>query len=54
MCLGQHLARLELEIGLQGLMERFPTLRLALPASAIPMHDGDRFLYGVARLPVEW
>ncbi|MFE3281400.1 cytochrome P450 [Nocardia sp. NPDC059239] len=29
MCLGQHLARLELQIALQQLMERFPTLYLA-------------------------
>jgi cytochrome P450 len=29
MCLGQHLARLELRVALGGLMERFPTLHLA-------------------------
>jgi len=29
MCLGQHLARLELQVGLESLLRRFPTLRLA-------------------------
>lgn len=31
MCLGQHLARLELQVGLAALMRRFPTLSLAEP-----------------------
>jgi cytochrome P450 len=39
MCLGQHLARLELQVGLAALMTRFPTLHLAVPVDEIPWHD---------------
>lgn len=51
MCLGQHLARVELQAALAGLVRRFPTLRLAGEA---PLHSGERFLYGVRRLDVTW
>jgi cytochrome P450 len=54
MCLGQHLARLELQVGLRALFDRFPTLRLAVPPEEIPRHPDDAFLYGVDELPVEW
>jgi cytochrome P450 len=54
MCLGQHLARLEVEVGLTGLLQRFPTLDLAVPCQEIPVHGGDQFLYGVHKLPVIW
>lgn len=53
-CLGQHLARLEMQIALKGLMRRFPTLRLAVPVDDIPLHPSDHFLYGMWRLPVTW
>ena len=53
-CLGQHLARLELEVGLTGLMRRIPSLRLAVAAEEVPLHSGKQFLYGVHRLPVTW
>ncbi|MBB5870061.1 pentalenic acid synthase [Allocatelliglobosispora scoriae] len=52
-CLGRNLARLELEIAFRGLVTRFPTLRLAMPASQIPTYvDGD--VQRVACLPVSW
>jgi cytochrome P450 len=54
MCLGQHLARIELQVGLAGLLRRFPTLRLAIPAEEVQMHPGDVGQAGVARLPVAW
>lgn len=54
MCLGQHLARLELQVGLLGLLRRFPELSLALPADEIRLHDGRNILHGVYALPVTW
>jgi cytochrome P450 len=54
MCLGQHLARLELQVGLLGLLASFPGLALAVPADAIPLHDGAHVIHGVHELPVTW
>ncbi|MFE3001045.1 cytochrome P450 [Nocardia sp. NPDC059246] len=53
-CLGQHLARLELQVALRGLARRYPTLELAVPATDIPWHRGDRQTYGPQRLLVTW
>jgi cytochrome P450 len=54
MCLGMHLARLELQVSIRGLMERFPTLRLAVPQDEVPIRVSG-FGYGaVERLPVTW
>lgn len=61
MCLGQHLARLELQVGFELLMRRFPSLRLAEPAAQVPLtrmgvpgcpHDTEPV--GVKRLLVAW
>jgi cytochrome P450 len=54
MCLGQHLARLELQIGLIGLVNRFPTLRLAADLADISFFSGEHQDYGVHQLPVAW
>lgn len=54
MCLGQHLARLELQVGLLGLLTTFPTLSLAVPADEVRLHDGRNLLAGVYELPVTW
>jgi cytochrome P450 len=54
MCLGQHLARLELEVALPALAHRFPQLRLAVPAAEIEMASSEQFLTGVRALPVTW
>jgi cytochrome P450 len=54
MCLGQHLARLEMKIALPGLTRRFPTLRLAVPAEEVSFSDGEHLLYGIHTLPVGW
>jgi len=53
-CLGQHLARLEIEVSLTGLLERFPTLALAIPRDKIALHGGDQLMHGVHSLPVIW
>ncbi|WP_267715877.1 cytochrome P450 [Streptomyces sp. CoH17] len=52
-CLGQNLARAELEIALHALFERLPTLRLAAPADEIPFKPGDT-VQGMLELPVTW
>ena len=52
-CLGQPLARLELQVVYGTLYRRIPTLRLAAAPEDIPLkHDG--FVYGVYELPVTW
>ena len=52
-CLGQNLARAELEIALHTLFGRLPTLRLAAPAEEIPFKPGDT-IQGMLELPVTW
>ncbi|MFH8240661.1 cytochrome P450 [Streptomyces sp. NPDC018321] len=52
-CLGQNLARAELEIALGTLFERLPTLRLAAPPQEIPFKPGDT-IQGMLELPVAW
>ena len=52
-CLGQPLARLELEVVYGTLYRRIPTLQLAVEHDAIEFkHDGS--VYGVYGLPVTW
>ena len=52
-CLGQPLARLELQVVYGTLYRRIPTLRLAADLADIPFkHDGA--VYGVYELPVTW
>ena len=50
-CLGAPLARLEGQIGLQTLFERFPNLRLAVPAEQLEWRSGVLFR-GLKTLPV--
>ncbi|MEU5539141.1 cytochrome P450 [Streptomyces sp. NPDC020362] len=52
-CLGQNLARAELEIALGALVERLPGLRLAAPPEEIPFKPGDT-IQGMLELPVTW
>ncbi|MEV0319283.1 cytochrome P450 [Streptomyces sp. NPDC050658] len=52
-CLGQNLARAEIEIALRTLFERLPDLRLAVPAREIPFKPGDT-IQGMLELPVTW
>jgi cytochrome P450 len=50
-CIGQLLARVELQIALVSISRRFPTLALA--TEEVAFRD-DGFLHGVRRLPVTW
>ncbi|WP_018681064.1 cytochrome P450 [Actinokineospora enzanensis] len=52
-CLGQNLARLELQIVFDTLFRRIPTLRLAAPLDEIPFKT-DAGIFGAYRLPVTW
>ncbi|MEV0780222.1 cytochrome P450 [Streptomyces sp. NPDC050428] len=52
-CLGQPLARLELQVVYSTLYRRVPTLRLAADIDQLPFkHDGN--VYGVYELPITW
>ncbi|MBO3676196.1 cytochrome P450 [Streptomyces sp. NEAU-YJ-81] len=52
-CLGQPLARLELQVVYRTLFRRVPTLRRATELERIPFKD-DGVVYGVYELPVSW
>ncbi len=52
-CLGQNLARLELQIVFDTLFRRIPELRLAVPVEDV-VFKTDANIYGVYELPVTW
>ncbi|WP_016909070.1 cytochrome P450 [Streptomyces xiaopingdaonensis] len=52
-CVGQPLARLELQVVYPTLFRRVPTLRAAAPVEDIPFKH-DAVIYGVHELPVTW
>ncbi|AWZ05541.1 MULTISPECIES: cytochrome P450 [unclassified Streptomyces] len=52
-CLGQNLARAEMEIALGTLFDRLPGLRLAADPDTIPFKPGDT-IQGMVELPVAW
>lgn len=52
-CLGQNLARVELQLAYPALFRRFPQLRLDRPLDEIPFR-ADMAVYGVHELPVAW
>jgi cytochrome P450 len=52
-CLGAQLARMEMRIAYTRLFQRFPDLRLAVPADEVEV-AADMTIYGVHRLPVRW
>ncbi|MFD7735620.1 cytochrome P450 [Kitasatospora phosalacinea] len=52
-CLGQPLARLELEIALDTLLRRLPGLHLAVPFEEVRFRH-EMTVYGVESLPVAW
>ncbi|MFC5063187.1 cytochrome P450 [Actinomycetospora atypica] len=52
-CLGQQLARVELQVAYPALLRRFPGLRVDTPLDEIAFRDA-MVVYGVHALPVEW
>lgn len=52
-CVGQQLARAEMQIVFRTLFQRVPTLELAVALDEVPFKH-DRLAYGVYELPVTW
>lgn len=52
-CAGAALARMELQEATEGLLRRFPGLRLAVPGEQLRRPEGG-FLAGYAEIPVSW
>jgi cytochrome P450 len=52
-CLGAQLARMELQVALETLIRRVPTLRLAVPAEELSWKTGS-MVRGFVALPVAW
>ncbi|WP_033292244.1 cytochrome P450 [Amycolatopsis jejuensis] len=52
-CIGQQLARVELQEALTGLFRRIPDLRLAVPQDSL-QYKHNTLVYGVRELPVSW
>jgi cytochrome P450 len=52
-CLGQPLARAELQIAIPTLLRRIPDLALAVPFDQVEFKDGN-YIFGVRALPVTW
>lgn len=53
-CLGQTLARIELQIVYPTLFTKIPTLRCATTLDHIPFKQPGESIYGVNKLPVTW
>jgi cytochrome P450 len=52
-CLGQNLARTELQIALPSLLRRLPDLRLAVAPEDLKFQN-DKEIYGLEALPITW
>lgn len=52
-CIGQNLARAELQIALPALLRKLPHLRLAVPPEQLEFRNGT-LTYGLHELPVAW
>jgi cytochrome P450 len=52
-CLGAQLARMELQVALRSMLDRFPALRLAVHESDLDWKTGMA-LRGFRALPVAW
>jgi cytochrome P450 len=52
-CVGQQLARAEMQIVFPTLLRRIPTMTLAIPFDEVPFKH-DRLAFGVYSLPVTW
>ncbi len=52
-CIGQNLARAEMQIAFATLARRLPSLRLAVPPDELRF-KGESGIYGIKELPVTW
>ncbi|MFJ1969430.1 cytochrome P450 [Streptomyces sp. NPDC087903] len=53
-CLGQQLARIELQVVYGTLYRRIPTLRLAVDRDSLAFRPADALAFGIGELPVTW
>ncbi len=53
-CMGQHLARMEMRVALAALIQRFPTLRLASSPDEVELSAPGHILHYVKRMQVAW
>jgi cytochrome P450 len=53
-CLGQQLARMEMQVLWTTLLKRLPNIRLAVGPSEVPWRSADSATTGPAHLPVTW
>lgn len=53
-CLGQQIARMELQVLWQTLLTRLPAVRLAVAPSEVPWRADEALTFGPAHLPVTW
>lgn len=51
-CIGQNLARVEMQVAFATLARRLPGLKLVLPQQELSFKDAD--IYGLTELPVTW
>ncbi|OMC48310.1 cytochrome [Mycobacterium sp. IS-1264] len=51
-CIGQNLARVEMQVAFATLARRLPALKLAVPPDELRFKDAD--IYGMKELPVTW
>ncbi len=51
-CIGQNLARVEMQVAFATLARRLPTLELAVPPQELKFKEAD--IYGMKELPVTW
>ncbi|WP_328335946.1 MULTISPECIES: cytochrome P450 [unclassified Streptomyces] len=52
-CSGAALARMELQVAVEGVMRRFPELRLTAPADELPRNEGA-LIQNFVEIPVQW
>jgi cytochrome P450 len=52
-CIGHHLARLQIRLTIQSLIQRFPDLQLAVPAEQVAFST-QSFMRSVEALPLKW
>jgi cytochrome P450 len=51
-CIGQNLARVEMQVAFATLARRLPSLKLAVPADELKFKESN--IYGMKELPVSW
>lgn len=52
-CAGAALARMELQVAIGAVLQRFPQLRLAVPADRLPLNEGA-LIQNFLEIPVHW